>query len=146
MLGTAQKEWFKRELLAAKSRLPLIFWVSSVPWTGKSHTGDGWAAFPTERQEIADFIKVNGIRNLCLLSGDAHMLGADDGRNGDFAKDGGASVPLASQQQPLDRPASFKGGLIAMATICRRGEGCFGLVEVHDSGREINAFFTGAII
>jgi phosphodiesterase/alkaline phosphatase D-like protein len=110
MLGTVQKEWFKRELLAEKSRFALIFWVSSVPWTGKSHTGDGWAAFPIERQEIADFIKLNGIRNLCLLSGDAHMLGADDGRNGDFAKDGGAPVP-SLQAAPLDRPASFNGVL-----------------------------------
>jgi phosphodiesterase/alkaline phosphatase D-like protein len=143
MLGTAQKEWFKRELLAAKSRFALIFWVSSVPWTGKSHTGDGWAAFPTERQEIADFIRVNGIRNLCLLSGDAHMLGADDGRNGDFAKNGGAPAP-SLQAAPLDRPASFKGGPYSHGYyLPARGEGCFGLVEVHDDGREINAFFTG---
>jgi hypothetical protein len=106
----------------------------------------GWAAFPTERQEIADFIKVNGIRNLCLLSGDAHMLGAGDGRNGDFAKDGGAPVP-SLQAAPLDRPASFKGGPYSHGYyLPERGEGCFGLVEVHDNGREINAPFTGAII
>ena len=34
MLGAAQKEWFKNELLAAKGKYPLIFWVSSVAWIG----------------------------------------------------------------------------------------------------------------
>jgi len=144
MLGWAQKEWFKRELLSAKSSFALIFWVSSVPWTGKSHRGDdGWAAFPIERQEIADFIKANGIRNLCILCGDAHMLGADDGRNGDFASDGGAPVP-SLQAAPLDRPASFKGGPYSHGHyLPKRGEGCFGYVEVHDNGREISVLFTG---
>jgi alkaline phosphatase D len=143
MLGTAQKEWFKRELLAVKSSFTLIFWVSSVPWTGKSQTGDGWAAFPAERQEIADFLKVNGIRNLCLLSGDAHMLAADDGRNGDFATGGGAPLP-SLQAAPLDRQASFKGGPYSHGFyLPERGEGCFGFVELHDDGREINVLFTG---
>jgi prolyl oligopeptidase len=34
MMGAAQKEWFKQELLAAKGKYPLICWVSSVPWIG----------------------------------------------------------------------------------------------------------------
>ena len=34
MLGKAQKAWFKSELLSAKGKYPLIFWVSSVPWIG----------------------------------------------------------------------------------------------------------------
>jgi phosphodiesterase/alkaline phosphatase D-like protein len=143
MLGSAQKEWFKRELLSAKSSFALIFWVSSVPWTGKSHTGDGWAVFSNERQEIADFLQANGIRNLCILSGDAHMLGADDGRNGDFASDGGAPVP-SLQAAPLDREASFKGGPYSHGHyLPKRGEGCFGSVEVHDNGREISVLFIG---
>jgi phosphodiesterase/alkaline phosphatase D-like protein len=36
MLGAQQKEWFKRELLAANGKYPLICWVSSVPWIGKA--------------------------------------------------------------------------------------------------------------
>jgi hypothetical protein len=119
MLGGAQKEWFKRELLSAKCGFALIFWVSSVPWIGESHTGDGWAAFSIERQEVANFIKTNCIRNLCILSGDAHMLGADDGRDGEFANDGGAPVPFL---QAARRQTSLIQGLAltAMATICRR--------------------------
>ena len=34
MLGAPQKAWFKNELLAARGKYPLIFWVSSVPWLG----------------------------------------------------------------------------------------------------------------
>ena len=36
MLGAKQKAWFKNELLAAKGKYPLIFWVSSVPWIGNA--------------------------------------------------------------------------------------------------------------
>ena len=36
MLGATQKAWFKKELLAAKEKYPLIFWVSSVPWIGNA--------------------------------------------------------------------------------------------------------------
>jgi prolyl oligopeptidase len=38
MMGTAQKEWFKQELLSAKGKFPLICWVSSVPWLGQKGT------------------------------------------------------------------------------------------------------------
>ena len=38
MLGAAQKAWFKRELLEARDRFPLICWVSSVPWIGRDGT------------------------------------------------------------------------------------------------------------
>ncbi|MBI3867107.1 MAG: prolyl oligopeptidase family serine peptidase [Verrucomicrobia bacterium] len=35
MMGAAQKQWFKQELLSANGRFPLIFWVSTVPWLGE---------------------------------------------------------------------------------------------------------------
>ena len=38
MMGAKQKAWFKHELLSAKGKYPLIFWVSSVPWLGQAHT------------------------------------------------------------------------------------------------------------
>lgn len=38
MLGIAQKQWLKSELLAAKGNYPLIFWVSTVPWLGTTGT------------------------------------------------------------------------------------------------------------
>jgi len=38
MLGGAQKQWFKSELLGAKGKYPLVFWISSVPWLGGQGT------------------------------------------------------------------------------------------------------------
>jgi prolyl oligopeptidase len=38
MMGVKQKKWFKQELLSAKGKYPLIFWVSSVPWLGDART------------------------------------------------------------------------------------------------------------
>jgi phosphodiesterase/alkaline phosphatase D-like protein len=38
MLGDAQKQWLKSELVAAKGKYPLIFWVSTVPWLGTTGT------------------------------------------------------------------------------------------------------------
>src|SRR5439155_15249023 len=36
MMGAKQKAWFKQELLSAKNKYPLIFWVSTVPWIGQA--------------------------------------------------------------------------------------------------------------
>ncbi|MEY2411105.1 MAG: prolyl oligopeptidase [Verrucomicrobiota bacterium] len=38
MMGVKQKEWFKKQLLEANGKYPLIFWVSSVPWIGTAST------------------------------------------------------------------------------------------------------------
>jgi prolyl oligopeptidase len=38
MMGARQKEWFKKELLEANGKYPLICWVSSVPWIGQAGT------------------------------------------------------------------------------------------------------------
>ena len=38
MMGPEQKDWFKKELLDANGKYPLICWVSSVPWIGKAGT------------------------------------------------------------------------------------------------------------
>ena len=34
LLGANQKEWFKKELLEANGKYPLICWMSTVPWLG----------------------------------------------------------------------------------------------------------------
>jgi prolyl oligopeptidase len=38
MMGPEQKAWFKKELLEANGKYPLICWFSSVPWIGKDGT------------------------------------------------------------------------------------------------------------
>ncbi|RLE20146.1 MAG: hypothetical protein DRJ50_11190, partial [Actinobacteria bacterium] len=41
MLGTAQKQWFKQQLLEANGVYPVIVWINTLPWIGT--TGDdGW--------------------------------------------------------------------------------------------------------
>lgn len=104
---------------------------------------DYWSAYATERREIADFIKANQIKGVCILHGDAHMLGADDGSNADFATGGGAPVPVLAGA-PLDQDASIKGGPYSQGVYKPvRGEGCFGLVRVQDEGGRITVIYSG---
>ena len=135
MLGETQKVWLKQELLAAKDRYKLIVWVSSVPWIAPAEEGeDHWGGFSRERQEIADFIVANGIEAMLMVSGDAHMLAIDDGRNNHFATDGeGPGFPVF-QAAALDRFGSTKGGPYSHGTAPGRGQ--FGLVTVEDHGGE----------
>jgi hypothetical protein len=133
MLGAAQKAWFKRQLLMANGKYPLIVWVNTLPWIGA--TGDdGWYLYTNERREIANFIKTNDIRGLCQLSGDAHMLAIDNGTNSDYATGGGAGFPVM-QAAALDRSPSLKGGPYSEGAY--PGTGQFGLMSVVDNGDSI---------
>ena len=180
MLGARQKAWFKNELLTAKERYPLIFWVSSVPWIGTAgvnyypihsrvtgyihhlnaaqfksdpataeenrdveNDDDFWGAFNYERREIANFIRDNQIRGLCILHGDAHMLAADDGSHSDYSSGGGVRFPVLCGA-PLDQSPSIKGGPYSQGVYrCRSGEGCFGYVQVRDLGSRIDVQYSG---
>ena len=176
MLGAKQKAWFKQELLSAKAKYPLIFWVSTVPWIGRAgvdvysqdtnteglisqllprarqqfnpprrdpYLDDYWAGFSFERLEIADFIKENAIKGVCILHGDAHMLAADDGSNSDYATGGGAPLPVLAAA-PLDQDGSIKGGPYSQGVYKPlRGEGCFGLVSVLDQGDHLRVIYSG---
>jgi len=145
MLGEHQKEWFKRELLAARQTHAVIFWVSSVTWIGKPGNGvDHWGAYATERAELARFFADHDIDNLIILAGDAHMLAADDGSNTRYL-DGPGAAPLAVfQAAALDNNASYKGGPFSHgAYLPKAGEGCYGLVTVEDDGEHIRVIFSG---
>ncbi len=139
MLGGTQKAWFKQELLAAKDEYALIVWVNTLPWIGV--TGDdGWYVYTHERQELADFIKDNGITNLCMLSGDAHMLAIDDGTNSDYASGGGAPFPVFHAAS-LHRTPGVKGGPYSEGAY--PGIGQFGLMTVNDLGNVIRVTWSG---
>jgi hypothetical protein len=64
-----------------------------------------------------------------MVSGDAHMLAADDGSNSDYARSGGFPV---FQAAALDRRGSVKGGPYSEGTF--PGDGQFGLISVEDEG------------
>ena len=143
MLGPAQKEWFMRELAAAARSHAVVFWASSVPWIGAADHGDAWPGYADERREIAAFIAQNGIRNLVILCGDAHMLAADDGRDSAYTGVRGLRIPVL-HGSPFDQGASMKGGPYSHGVhLPEPGEGCFGWVNVLDDDRTVRVEFTG---
>jgi hypothetical protein len=104
---------------------------------------DHWSLYSTERRELADFVKQNGITGLCIIHGDAHMLAADDGSNADYATGGGARIPVIAAA-PLDQGASIKGGPYSQGIYkAPRGEGCFALVRVLDEGQKLKVIYSG---
>ncbi|HEX6371289.1 MAG TPA: alkaline phosphatase D family protein [Longimicrobium sp.] len=129
MLGSAQKEWLKSELLRSRGVHPLVVWINTVPWIARKGE-KSWDRWHEERAEITDFITKEGIRNLCMLSADAHMLAIDDGSH-NHAPDGGGGFPVF-QASPLDRSGSIKGGPYSHAPLT--GNGQYGVMTVTDTG------------
>lgn len=132
MLGEQQLAWLERELVRASRSHALVVWVNPDPWVAAPEAGaDDWGGYPAERQRIADVIADHGIRNLVMLSGDAHMVAIDDGTNTDYSTAGGAGFPLL-HAAALDRPGSVKGGPYSEGTY--PGAGQFGTLTVRDHG------------
>jgi len=142
MMGAAQKEWFKQELLAANGVYPVIIWVNTVPWIAAEQGGaDHWGGFATERRELADFIEQNEIQGLMVLSGDAHALAIDDGTNNTFSSSGAPGFPVF-QAGALDATARSKGGPYSHGDVAADQQ--FGLVTVlDDGGSQINISWVG---
>jgi phosphodiesterase/alkaline phosphatase D-like protein len=139
MLGREQLEWLLAQLEAAAD-IPLVIWVNTVPWITKRDEGskDGWAPYSAERRRIADkIVALDLTSRLLMLSGDAHMLAIDDGRNSQYA--GGAAAGtrgfIVAHAAPLDRPTSRKGGPYSHGEIRQNGQ--FGVVDVVDDGGEV---------
>lgn len=132
MLGARQKDWLKNELLLGKERNALVVWVNSVPWIGnREEFADEWFGYPLERDELGQFIDANHIRNLCMLSADAHMLAIDDGSH-NHAPLGGGGFPVL-QASPLDRRRSEKGGPYSHGSF-PKSSGQYGVCKVKDDG------------
>ena len=141
LLGARQREWLKQELLEGSRTHALVVLVSPVPWIAQDSGGaDDWGGFATERREIADFIADNGIANLMLLAGDAHMVGIDDGSNADYSTNGGAGFPVM-HAAALDRPGSVKGGPYSEGAY--PGAGQYGLATFRDDGESMTVELRG---
>lgn len=137
ILGARQKQWLKDELRAGRDRFPLVVVVSSVPWLGDPKKNpvdtDGWFSYSTERAELGSFIQKNDIRNILMLSADAHMLALDDGSNNRGAT-GTGGFPVF-QASPLDRTNSKKGKPFTFSHgLFDFDDGQFGLVTINDTG------------
>jgi hypothetical protein len=132
MLGDEQRAWLLDELRTASRTHALVLWVSSVPWIAEVQPGaDHWGGYPEERAHIAEVIATEGIRNLLMVAGDAHMVALDDGSNSNYSSATGPGFPVF-HVAALDRPGSEKGGPYSEGTF--PGAGQFGRLEVHDDG------------
>ena len=73
MLGTAQLQWLKRELLTSTAPVKVILSGSEFQSNG---TVDSWASFKRERDELLDYLQHAEISGVLLVSGDRHFTGA----------------------------------------------------------------------
>ncbi len=132
VLGTAQKAWFKKEVLRASRSHAVIFWGNTIPWIGVPDAdSDRWEGYSHERAELATFFANNGIDNLIILGGDAHMIALDDGTNSQYA-DVDALGPVVFHAAALDRSGSIKGGPYSHGAF--PGGGQYGWIDVEDGG------------
>jgi hypothetical protein len=128
MLGIDQRDWLLAELTESSPTHDLVIWVNPVPWVDPPAEGsDSWAGYATERDLIAEHIATEGIDNMLMVSGDAHMVAIDDGSHTNYSTSPGPGFPLI-HVAALDRPGSTKGGPYTLGPI--PGGGHFGVVDV----------------
>lgn len=136
IMTDAQKVWFKAECIKARDKKQIIAWVSGVSFGGTS--SDNWGAFKAERTELSDFFRDNKIKNMFILSGDAHMIAIDNGSNHDFST--GSNNPNnypVFQAAALNNKGSTKGGTYSEGGTFPNPDatvGQYGVVDVFDDG------------
>ncbi len=132
-LGTAQKNWFKQELISARDAgFPFIVWVNTAPWITPAQLGDdSWGGYASERTELANFIRDNRIINVAMLSGDMHGLAFDDGTHSDYATGGGAPMTVIHAAALASDPVA-KGGPYTVGPIL--GGQQFAVLDIYDNG------------
>ena len=141
LLGADQREWLKDELFNGSRNYRLVVLISAVPWIAPEDAArDDWGGYAKERSELANFIADNGISNLMMLAGDAHMLAIDDGTNTDYSDNGGGGFPLL-HAAALDRPGSVKGGPYSEGAY--PGAGQYGLVTFRYEGDSLTVDMAG---
>ena len=151
MLGAEQKAWFREELaVAADKNVPVLVWVSSVPWIANDPDEvDRWSGFATEREQIAGWIDSLRLADqMMIVSGDAHMVAFDDGTHNTYGPGGGIQVPVV-QAAALDRIGSTKGGPYTIGPFPNRfslrgaNDGQYVRMDVDDKGDTICVTWTG---
>lgn len=137
MLGAAQKAWFKAELQAARDAgYRAVVWLNSQVWPTEQGEGslgadpDHWGQFTTERTELSDFILDEGIPEVVILSGDAHMLAAKS--NALYASDGTQKGVTVFQAAAMGHPTGHTRGA-SWELGPTGGTGQFGWLNVRDN-------------
>ena len=133
MLGTSQKEWLYEQLLSSQAKWKVIgnqviFSPFNVWWAGLDPDGDFtplqleslfldiWDGYPSERDEIIQFIQSNALENMVILTGDFHSSLAFDVTAQPSSLSGNDPGIVAAQQvpvpvQPTYDPASGTGAV-----------------------------------
>lgn len=137
-LGATQKQWLKDQITNMTEAVAVI--VQDGPWIGAAVAGDdGWFGYTTERTELANFFTASG-KNVAMLAGDMHAVGADNGTNAP----GGITVWHGA---PLNNAASQKGGPYSAGIYPASGTAVveqYSRVVVTDTGGStIQMDFTG---
>lgn len=71
-LGSEQLQWLLERL--RESRAPFKIIASGQGWTDAKAAGEeSWSSFRFERRRILDFVRLEGITGVILLSGDTHV-------------------------------------------------------------------------
>jgi len=97
LLGQTQKEWFKNKLATAQNtwkivgqqvmfaQLQLLEIQRLLPGVPTNEFSpllainmDQWDGYPSEREEILDFVEENAIKNMVVLTGDIHSSWANE--------------------------------------------------------------------
>jgi hypothetical protein len=134
MLGARQLDWLIDEITSASDTHALVVWGNSVPWIGAAtEGGEFWNGYPDERARIADALADANVDNLLMVSGDAHMVGFDDGTNSDYSTGQAGGFPVV-HAAALDRRGSVKGGPYSGPTF--PGGGRYAVIDVVDEGRD----------
>ncbi|WP_213939156.1 alkaline phosphatase D family protein [Pseudomonas sp. dw_612] len=99
--------------LSENRNAPMIFVVSSVPFFPDPKSGgDKWAGFPEERSIILEFIRVEKIKNVVVLSGDVHnscFAGMSCYQDADFGLTSLVASPFY-WPYPHENKSNFFGG------------------------------------
>ena len=136
MMGAIQKQWFKDQCIYARDNFLMIAWMSSVSFGGNQ--ADNWGGFGAERTELGNFFRDNNIRNMFIMSGDAHMAAIDNGTNHDFSTgSNNANDYPVIQAAGMSQNGSTKGGTYSEGgtfpnPVITTGQ--YGVVEVSDPG------------
>ena len=142
MLGAAQLDWLKKQLLHAAPTHPLIFIATAAAWHGtNSAASDDWSRYSHERAQLATWIEANNLDGICFLSGNGGILATNDGSTATSRIEG--NFP-EFHVGPIDRrEVKFDGNWTQSPVIPKEIDEFFGLVDVEDNVTSIKVTFTG---
>lgn len=140
MMDVGQYTWLLQQFLHARNNGLVACWVSPLTWNSEGWP-ENWACQPDERRAINDFLYAQQVKDVFIISGDAHMLAIDDGTNADFstAQNLAYHYPIL-QAAAISRYGSYKGGNFNQGGVFPNTfpwNGQFGEVKVEDDGEQV---------